>query len=173
MSHQLLFEILRLFHIVAGILWVGGMVMLAFFVGPTAGALGPAGGAMMNHLAKVRKLPAYLASMAGTTVLAGLALMWLNASATGGEWMRTPMGKTFMWGALAAIVAFIWGIAFTARMARSLAARAGALAAAGRPPTPEEQADMKRSFARLGFHTRGVAILLLVAAALMAGARYV
>ncbi len=168
MSHQLLMEILRLFHIVAGALWVGAVVMMAFFIGPTARALGPASGAMMNQL--TRKLPGYMGAIAGITVLAGLSLMFVDAR--GGTWTETSMGRTFSLGGGVALIAFIWGIAFTSRTARRLSARASALAAAGHPPTPEEQAELQQGFARLGLHTRIVAILLLIAVALMALARY-
>lgn len=167
-----LFDVLRLFHIVAGILWVGALVMMAFFIGPTARALGPAGGAMIDHLVRVRKVPRYMMTMAIITVLAGLGLTWLHVSATSGEWMRTSMGRTFMWGGTLAIVGFIWGAVFVARAAGHLAGRAKALADAGHPPSDQERAELQHSSARLGFHTRAVAVLLLLASALMATARY-
>ena len=173
MSHQVLFEILRFFHIVAGVLWVGAMMMLAFFVAPAVGALGPSGGAMMNQLNRVRKLPAYLGSTAGLTVLAGIGLIWLNMSATEGAWGKTGAGKMFMWGGLLGIVGFLYGAIFSSRMARRMAARAAVLTTDGRVPTPEEKAEMQQGFSRLGTHARIVAILLLIAAAMMALARYV
>jgi uncharacterized membrane protein len=173
MHDELLFAVIRLIHILAGVLWVGAAVMLAFFVGPAAGDAGPAGGAVMDQLIRVRKLPAYMASVAGSTVLAGLILMWMHASATDGGWMRTASGKLFMWGALVAIIGFVWGMVMATRLAKRMTARASAMAAAGRPPTPEEQAELRQGFARLSFHTRGAAIVLILAAAMMALARYV
>jgi hypothetical protein len=171
--NETLFAIIRLIHILAGVLWVGAAVMLAFFVGPAAGGAGPAGGVLMDQLVRVRKLPAYMASMAGLTVLAGFGLMWMHASATDGGWMRTASGKLFMWGALVAIVGFVWGMVMASRLAKRMTARTAALAAAGRPPTAEEQAEISQGFARLSFHTRGAAIVLVIAAAMMAFARYI
>jgi hypothetical protein len=171
--NETLFAIIRLIHILAGVLWVGAAVMLAFFVGPAAGGAGPAGGVLMDQLVRVRKLPAYMASMAGLTVLAGFGLMWMHASATDGGWMRTASGKLFMWGALVAIVGFVWGMVLASRLAKRMTARTAALAAAGRPPTAEEQAEIRQGFARLSFHTRGSAIVLVLAAAMMALARYI
>jgi hypothetical protein len=171
--NETLFAIIRLIHILAGVLWVGAAVMLAFFVGPAAGGAGPAGGVLMDQLVRVRKLPAYMASMAGLTVLAGFGLMWMHASATDGGWMRTASGKLFMWGALVAIVGFVWGMVMASRLAKRMTARTAALAAAGRPPTAEEQAEIRQGFARLSFHTRGAAIVLVIAAAMMAFARYI
>ena len=43
-SAMLLF---RLLHIFAGVLWVGGVVLIALFVQPTVRAIGPAGGQFM------------------------------------------------------------------------------------------------------------------------------
>jgi hypothetical protein len=171
--NETLFAIIRLIHILAGVLWVGAAVMLAFFVGPAAGGAGPAGGVLMDQLVRVRKLPAYMASMAGLTVLAGFGLMWMHASATDGGWMRTASGKLFMWGALVAIVGFVWGMVMASRLAKRMTARTAALAAAGRPPTAEEQAEIRQGLARLSFHTRGAAIVLVIAAAMMAFARYI
>lgn len=171
--NETFFAVTRLIHILAGVLWVGAAALLAFFVGPSAGAVGPAAGPIMDQLMRVRKLPAYMASMAGLTVLAGFGLMWMHASATDGGWMRTPSGKMFMWGALVAIIGFVWGMVMASRLAKRLTARAAALGAAGQPPTPEEQAEIRKGFARLSFHTRGAAIVLIVAAAMMALARYV
>jgi uncharacterized membrane protein len=171
--NETLFAIIRLIHILAGVLWVGAAVMLAFFVGPAAGSAGPAGGALMDQLVRVRKLPAYMASMAGLTVLAGIGLMWMHGAATDGGWMRTSSGKLFMWGALVAIVGFVWGMVMASRLAKRMTARTAALAAAGRPPTAEEQAEIRQGFARLSFHTRGAAIVLVIAAAMMAFARYI
>lgn len=173
MTSQVLFEIVRFLHILCGILWVGAMVMLAFFVAPSVGAVGPAGGAVMNQLSRVRKLPAYLGATGGLTVLAGIGLIWLNMSATEGAWGRTGAGQMFLWGGVVGIVGFLYGALFSSRMARRLAARTAALSADGRTPTPEEQAEIRRGFARLGTHGRLVAILLLIAATMMALARYV
>ena len=50
MHSQALFEIVRFLHILCGILWVGAMAMLAFFVAPSVGAAGPAGGAVAGGL---------------------------------------------------------------------------------------------------------------------------
>jgi hypothetical protein len=87
--------------------------------------------------------------------------------------MRTASGKLFMWGALVAIVGFVWGMVMASRLAKRMTARTAALAAAGRPPTAEEQAEIRQGFARLSFHTRGAAIVLVIAAAMMAFARYI
>jgi hypothetical protein len=171
--NETLFTIIRLLHIVAGVLWVGAAVLLAFFVGPAAGAIGPASGPMMNELIRVRKMPAYMASMAGITVLAGIILLWMHGAATDGGWMRTSSGKMFMWGALVAIIGFIWGMVMASRLAKRLTARVAAMGAAGQPPSLEEQAEIRRGFARLSFHTRGAALVLILAAAMMALARYV
>jgi len=166
-------ELLRLLHIVGGVLWVGALVLLAFFITPAAGALGPAGGAMMNQLSTVQKMPQYIMGTAIVAVLAGLALFGLDASGTGGHaWMRSGMGMTLGVGGLIAIIALIMGVTTAVPLARRLGARAAAMAQAGRPPSEAEQAAFQADFARLSRLTRTGAILVLIATAAMALARY-
>jgi hypothetical protein len=72
-----------------------------------------------------------------------------------------------------AIVGFVWGMVMASRLAKRMTARTAGLAAAGRAPTAAEQAEIRQGFARLSFHTRGSAIVLVLAAAMMALARYI
>ena len=49
--------VLRLFHIGAGVFWVGGVLMFARFIFPAVQAVGPAAGPLMDQLTRVRQLP--------------------------------------------------------------------------------------------------------------------
>ena len=77
--HPHLFLTLRALHVLAGALWVGSAILTAFFVMPSIIATGPAGGQVMRVMAQVRKLPAYMNSVMGTTILTGLALYWVDS----------------------------------------------------------------------------------------------
>ncbi len=155
--------ILRLFHIVLGACWVGAVVAFAFFIEPAIRAAGAAGGAVMFQLL-TRKFNQAMAATAGLTVLTGLGLFGLDARAGGGSWSRTPVGIGFSVGGLAAIAAMLIGLT----VMRPTVEKIGALMAAGGPPLPEVGALMDRA-AKFG---RIVAVLLLIAVAAMATARY-
>jgi hypothetical protein len=64
-------------------------------------------------------------------------------------------------------------MAINSPTAKRLAALAGAIRAAGGPPTAEQAATMQRLQARLRAAMNAAAVLLLLATAAMAVARYV
>ena len=165
-------EILRTIHIVTGALWVGAVVLLAWFIAPAAGALGPAGGALMSHLNNVRKMPRYMSPMAVLAILSGLSLMGMVSHGNSG-WMHTHMGITISIGAVLGILGFAHGIATIMPLTRRMAARGAEIAKAGRAPTGDEQAEMQRDFRKLGRNTRIAATMLLLALVAMAMARYI
>jgi uncharacterized membrane protein len=167
-----LFLALRLLHLLAGAAWVGGIFFIARLLLPTVRALGPTGGAVMQHLTQVRRLHSYMMGTAMLTVLSGLALYWRNAAGASG-WLATGAGKVFGLGGLLGILTVILGLAVNAPTAQRAGALAGTLQSAGRAPTPEEQAELGRLQARLTGGANVAAILLAVATAAMALARYV
>src|SRR5437867_5248166 len=74
MSSLALLYVLRLLHIMAAIFWVGGVMLVAWFILPSVRALGPGGAPMMNQLVQTRKLPLRLLISGWVTVLSGLIL---------------------------------------------------------------------------------------------------
>jgi len=160
----------RLLHIFAGVLWVGGVVMIALFIQPAVQASGPAGGQVMGYLLTKTRIAAYFPAMAGLNVLAGLFLFWRNVSA-GGHWGGTRSGMTISIGALAAIIAFIVG---GAMIGRSMGAMSKILSASGGgPPQGEAAAQMGVLQGRILRGTRIVLPLLVIAVITMAVGRYV
>ncbi len=59
--------VLRIVHIGAAMLWFGGAIVSAFFLDPTAKALGPAGAPFMDHLMNRRRIGIYFPIVAGPT----------------------------------------------------------------------------------------------------------
>jgi uncharacterized membrane protein len=166
MDNPVVLFLLRAIHIVGAVFWVGGVMMVALFVLPSARAVGPNGQQMLQEIMLRRKLSVYLIVAAIITTLAGLVLYGRNMSLTAGAWARSPMGIGMSVGAICAILAVIIGMSIAAPAAKKMAA-------AGAPGAPtmtdEERSRLQR---RMGLAANSVLVLLLVAALLMATARY-
>ncbi len=164
---------LRLLHIVVGVFWVGSVVFMAAFLSPSVRAAGPAGGAVLQQLMAVRRLPFWLMGAMALTILSGIGLYWHDSAGFQSAWLASGAGRVFGLGGAVAIAASILGVAINMPTGRRLAELAGRLQSAGRPPTPDEQATLAALQARLGRAGLVVAFLLLTATMLMAVARYV
>ena len=165
--------LLRLLHIVVGVFWVGSVLFIAALLVPSLRAAGPAGGAVMRHLVEGRRMPIWLMAAAILTLLSGVALYWVDSAGFQSAWLGSGPGRTFGLGGVLALAGGILGGAVNAPTARRLGEVAAGAQAAGRPPTPDEAAEIARLQTRLNRTTNAVAVLLLLAAAAMAVARYV
>jgi uncharacterized membrane protein len=164
---------LRLIHVVCGVIWVGGVLFIAWFLIPTIRGVGPAGGPVMSHMVQVRRLPIVMMVVAILTVLSGLALYWRDSGGFHGAWMQTGTGIVFSLGALLGLASVALGMAVSSPVGRRLGVLAAAAQAKGGPPSAEEAAEMQRLQARLAASSNLVAVLLVLATAAMAVARYV
>lgn len=165
--------LLRVLHIVGGVFWVGTAVFIAAFLGPSLRAAGPAGGAVMSHLTQARRLPIWMMVAMSVTLIAGFLLYWADARTGGSAWLGSGPGRTLGLGGLLAVAGGVVGMAVTAPTGRKLGTLGGAMAAAGRPPTPEELATMQSLQRRLATAAALVAVLVVLATVAMAVARYV
>ena len=165
--------VLRIVHIVAGVFWVGSVIFGAIVLAPALRAVGPGAGPVMNQLVKVRKMPILMMISAFATMIAGIWLLMIDSAGQPGVWMRSGTGRTFAIGGALAIVAFVLGMAVNMPVSKRLAAIGEAAGARGGPPTPEEQAEMKRLQGRMSVASQAVTLLLLLATGAMAIARYV
>jgi len=167
-----LIALLRLVHIVAGILWVGFAAFLPFYLVPAVAEAGPEAGKIMGALQR-RGLMTVLPALAGLNMLAGLGLFWA-VSGGSAEYFRTPMSHTLILGAVFAIAGYVLGM----RVGRPSIMRANAIMQALSPAaTPDERASASAEAARFrqrGSRAGGISAgLLILAAACMAVARYV
>ena len=80
--------ILRIVHIFGGIVWVGGALMMTFFIAPTIGAIGEAGQKFTGYLMNNMKFSARLSAAAGLTILAGAWLYWIDSAGFTSAWMQ-------------------------------------------------------------------------------------
>jgi hypothetical protein len=126
----------------------------------------------MSHLTQVRRLPVWMMVAMSVTLIAGFLLYWANAR-TGSDWLGSGPGRTFGLGGLLALAGGVVGMVVTAPTGRKLGTLGAAMAAAGRPPTPDELATMQSLQRRLATAAALVAVLVVLATVAMAVARYV
>lgn len=174
MSNSIALYGLRILHIVLGVFWVGSVLFMSAFLTPSIRAAGPAGGAVMQQLLGVRGLARWLMAAAVLTLLSGLGLYWHDSAGfRSAAWLASGPGKVFGLGGALGFVAAIAGMAIGAPAARRLGELSARLQAAGRPPTPDEQATLAGLQNRLGRMSTVTSVLLLLATLMMAVARYV
>ena len=163
--------ILRLLHIVGGVLWVGMFFLMMIFIMPSIQEAGPAGGTIVQGLQR-RKLLVVMPVIAIATLLSGLWLFWVVSNGFEPTYMRSAMGRTLGVGAASAILAFVLGIAIH----RPAMLRTGALAETMAKASETERTAAAPELARLRARTKlsGHAILglLFLAVAAMSVARY-
>src|SRR5215204_6573129 len=140
----------RIIHVLAGVFWVGTAVFTAAFLVPTVRAIGPAGGPVMQQLAQVRKLPLYLMAAMILTLLSGIGLYSRASGGFSNGWMQSGPGMTFGIGGALALVAGLIGMFVVAPTTKRAGALAAAIQGGGKPPSPEQQAEMQRLQARAG-----------------------
>jgi hypothetical protein len=165
--------LLRLVHIVFGVFWVGTAIFNAIFLLPAIRALGPAGGPVMQEIAGKRKLPIYFLVAGILTVLSGIGLYWRDSAGFTNDFMRSGGGMTFGTGGALAILAVLIGIFIVTPAAKRASALGGAIAAGGKPPSPDQAAEMKALQAKLANMAGLAAGLLTLTAVAMAVARYI
>jgi uncharacterized membrane protein len=156
--------LLRAFHIVSGVFWVGSIILLARFIVPASREIERPPGAFLGELFKNRKLGVALGGAAVTTVVTGIILYWgLYAGQT---WNLASPGpsETFGAGGLLALIAMIVGLGYGTRMFAELS---------NQPPGSETGEVVAQRAKRVAILTRVLMVLLVLATLLMAIARYV
>lgn len=166
--------VFRIVHILAGVVWVGGLTMLVLYIQPSAKSLGPAGGPFVMELLARRKLPIFLLAAGAVTIVAGGFLYWRDWQAVGslGDWVDTRFGLTLTVGAGAAVAGWLVGLFGVKPTVDRMLGLAKELASSGGPPPPERAAELQA----LQLRSRRLAIvvlaLLVASVLLMSTARY-
>jgi uncharacterized membrane protein len=164
--------VLRLVHVVGGVLWVGFAVFGAFYLFPSIAETGPEGGKVMAVLQR-RGLLTVFPIVALLTVLSGLWL-YMRAARIAPGFSSSHMGMTLGFGGVCALLAlFIGMLVITPSMNR---AAATAQQAAQAQAHEERQALLglaTKHRGRAAVATRIATLLLIVAAGAMAVGRYV
>ena len=160
--------VLRVVHIICGVLWVGGAALFFFYLEPTMNKLGPDAEKFMDEMINRRKAPIYFVATSTLTVLAGVVLYWRDF----GGISTSTFGLTLGLGGLAALIAWLGGNLLIPRTLGKLGAIAGEMKAAGGPPSAELMARMHATQQRLRLIGAIDLVLLALAVAAMASARY-
>lgn len=172
MSDSTVFLLVRVLHVVASTVWSGAAILIACFVMPAVQAAGPAGAAVMRQLTVVRKVPLVLAIVAVLAVLSGVYLYWTASGGLRTVWFHTATGVSYTTGAAAAMVASAIGIGINIPAANRMGAIAATIQTTGGQPTSAQSEILNVLALRVIRGTRAVAVLLAVATAAMAAARY-
>lgn len=159
--------LLRILHIGAGILWVGGAVLVFRFIEPTVEEQGPGGQAFMNSMVQKRRLPIYFVLVSTISVVAGLILY-----VRGSYGLGSSTGLALTIGGLSAIVAWLLGTFGIKAMIDKLTRLSGEAAAAGGPPSAELLAEIHAAAATLKRIGQIDVVLLTIAVLAMESARY-
>jgi hypothetical protein len=165
--------VLRLLHIIMGVLWVGGIGLLVMFIMPAVGRTGPTGGQFMQHLIRNTKMTAYLPTLGVVTVLSGFGLFWRDMRMSDGAFAASRSGMTYSIGGLAAVITLFVGGIMTGGSAAKIGKIMAEAGAAGGPPTPEQSQRIAALQARMRLGGRLSFALLLVTVVTMAIGRYV
>ena len=159
---------LRIVHILAGIFWVGGTLIMAFFVGPTVGATGEAGQKFVGHLVNNLKFSSRMSAAAGSTILAGFILYWIDSNGFTSAWMSSGAGRGFGIGAAFALIGFVFGLL----VGRTTKAMAQLGAQIQGKPSSEQMAQLDKLRKQQVTYSNITAVLLILAVIFMAIARY-
>jgi hypothetical protein len=165
--------LIRLLHVLTGVVWVGGAILIAGHLMPAVRAAGAGGAAVMKQLTVVQRLPAKLALLGITAIASGGYLLWIESAGLSSNWISTGPGITYCVGAIATLLAAIIGIGINIPAANRMGALAAAVNARAQGATPDENQTLGRLAARIAGGTRVVALLLVLATASMAVARYI
>jgi uncharacterized membrane protein len=163
---------LRIAHVVGGVLWVGGVMVMAAFIVPASRAVGPAAAPFMNQLVRVRKLPIYLLGIGWLTVIAGFVLYGRTGMLAGPTWFGTVQGQVLGAGGIIGLVVVLMGTFFNVPTMKRMMVVGAQMQAADGSPSADQQAEMQRLQLRMKRLTEAAAVLLMLATVSMAVARY-
>ena len=165
--------VLRFFHIVCGVLWVGSAFLFVGFIGPSAAEVGPSAMPLLTVAVKKRKVAKVITWLAIITVVAGW-LLWLKHAKDFGlsDWVTSSFGLGLTIGAVLATIAAFEGYFGVGRNVERLVDLGGEIGAGGGPPSPEQQAEMDSLGTKLEHHGKRDLLLLILAVIFMATARY-
>jgi uncharacterized membrane protein len=166
------YVVLRLVHILGGAFWLGAAVTMFVFLQPTAQATAPEGQRFMLHLLRNRRFSEVVLIAAVLTGVAGAILFWRDTNGLQLELMTQPQGLGFTVGAVAGGIALVFFVFVGYPAGRRMIVIGNRLEMERRAPSEDEQRVLTSSQRVLNRLGATVLVLLVVAAAAMATARY-
>lgn len=165
--------VLRIVHIVAGVLWVGGAVLFSLFIEPSVKATAPGGQQFMQYFMGRRRFSPFMNLVSGLTVIAGALLFWNKSGGLQWPWIQSGPGLVFTFGAVVGIAVYLLGLFMIRPRAGRMGVLGQAIGANGGVPTSAQAAEMQQLDHELAVIGRVDTVLLIVALVAMAIARYV
>lgn len=164
--------LLRLIHILFGVFWVGTAIFVNFILFPALKG-DPATMGKVAGTLTARGMHKWMGIAAVLTLLSGFALVWKMSGGDMGTYARGA-GRVFTMAGGLGVLAFLAGVIF-ARPAGLKAGQIGQALAAATDPAEKArlQGEMAAIQKKTAFITMTVVVLLLLAVAGMAVARYV
>ncbi len=159
-------------HVISAVCWAGGSIIYSQFVEPSVKATSPESQKFLQYFMGRRKFSTFMSVVSALTVLAGGLLYWHDSLGLQSNWILSGAGIGFSVGALFGITVLIYGAIALGGPAARIGRIGQDIAAAGGPPSPDQLAELKKldeSMTRAG---RLDFVLILLALALMATARY-
>lgn len=153
---------------------MGSAFLFVGFIGPSAAEVGPAAGPILHAAVKKRKVPKVITGLGITTVVAGGSCGSATSTITApwGIGWAPNFGLVLTIGAVLATIAAFLGALGVGRNVERLVDMSDTVAASGGPPTPEQQARIEHLGGEIEKHGKIDLVLLLLAVACMATARY-
>jgi uncharacterized membrane protein len=164
--------VLRLLHIVLGVVWAGWAVSLWLFVEPATRDMGPAGGMFMQNLTGKTPLIKVMTIAPLLVIIAGFRLLWISSGGFDGAWITTTQGATLTTGSILGTLVFVYGMLVMRPAGTKMGVIAKQIQASGQPPSQEQVAQINSLRETLKSGGKIAAILLLVTVALMSVARF-
>jgi uncharacterized membrane protein len=166
------FVVLRLIHILSGAFWLGAAVTMFVFLQPTAQATAPEGQRFMLHLLRNRRFSEVVLVAALLTGIAGGILFLRDTNGLQVEAMTQPGSLGFTVGGVAGGIALLAFLFVGYPAGRRVITIGDRLETERRGPTEEEQRILAAAQRVLNRTGSTVLVLLVLAAAAMATARY-
>jgi hypothetical protein len=164
--------ILRVVHIFCGVFWAGAAIMLAGFIEPALGALGPEGGKFMQRMMGPGRFGLHMTTAGLLTTASGLAMWWLGSGGEVATWLASGYGRAIATGSVPGLIGLVSGLTVNALTAARLPRIGREVQSAGGPPGADQFAEISRQQRRLHLAGPASAFLLGLSVVAMAAAHY-
>lgn len=163
--------ILRMIHILSGVVWAGAVIFLTTVLQPAIAGGGPEAGRFMQRLALHRRFRLVMAIAPALTVLSGLVLYGRVSAGFQMAWITSGTGISLTIGALATLLTFVVFSVFQRPVAARLQVIGAEVQRSAGSPTSAQAAEMQALQRRMQVSMWWATLLLTVAVLTMAGAR--
>jgi len=163
--------ILRLIHIPCGIYWAGATFVLASHITPTVKAIAPDGQKFMAYFSGKANISGWLGVTASLTFLSGATMYFLNFQTKYPP--STVQGIAILTGAILGTLAWGHGATAQRKAIENMQKLGMQIASQGKPPTPEQAAEMGVMSGKIERNGQILAIMLGITVILMATFQYI